>query len=233
MSEPLEEAPQGIAETSRLQEPEQPPRKHPRLGLIAWVSGMIVLVVLFALLFAAFNHRSTASGGNLPPVPAGWQRYTDPSGLFTIAIPNGWTVQRQTSDATLSADSQFTTVHQEMEGLGGPPGGQNTITVWIVVMPIVNDFTRHWWCQDGWPQNTTLAGLPAYTDGRNMWIVNSSGAHFQINYTYPNYKGDVLIPANAPSPTPMPPGFYEKGQQDLHAILASFLPTPDTPLKCN
>jgi hypothetical protein len=76
--------------------------------------------------------------------------------------------------------------------------------------------------------NTTLAGLPAVRDGVS-WQVTSSGAHFQTDYAYPNDPGDIL---NLHTPTAMPPGFYEKGQQEWQALLASFRPTPDTPLKC-
>lgn len=233
MGEPLEETPQGSAETSQPQEPVQSPRKHPRLSIIAGVSGMTVLVVLFALLFAAINHRSAASGGSLPP-PAGWQRYTDPGGYFTVTIPKGWTVQRETSTSMAGDSHGSVTFPDVMDTFGGPPRGQNTITVWIYVEAITSERARQWMCEARSPSqnNTTLAGLPAWHDEVFGWIVNSSGASFQISYVYPNYPGNVAMPVDAPTATPMPPGFYEQGQQDLHAILASFMPTPDTPLKC-
>lgn len=235
MSESDEETPQGTAEPAQLQGPEQRPKKHPRLGIIAGVSGMTALVVLFALLFAVFNNRSTVSGGAPPlsPVPAGWQRYTDPQGHFIISIPTGWTVQTQSSTGVEGDPHGHITFHDTMNAFGRPPDGQKTITFWITVQPLESDLARQLMCDDGFSKhaNTTLAGLPAwhFDDG---WIVDSSGAHFQINYTYPNYKGNVEIPANAPSPTAMPPGFYEQGQQDFYTMLASFMPTPDTPLKC-
>ncbi len=198
---------------------------------------MTALVVLFALLFAAFNNRLTVSGGAppTPTIPAGWQRYADPGGHFTMLIPNGWTVQSQSSSGTEGSRHGSVSFHDVIDTFGGPPNGQNTITVSIYMEPLESDLARQIMCDFGFFQhtNTTLAGLPAWYNGGTTWIVESSGAHFQISYTYPNYKGDVLIPPNAPSPTPMPPGFYEKGQQDFHSILASFLPTPDTPLKCS
>jgi len=195
---------------------------------------MTVLVVLFALLFAAFSHRATVSGGTPPPAPAGWQRYTDPGGYFTVAIPKGWTVERDTGTSMAGDSHGSVTFPDAIDTFGGPPLGQNTITVWIHAEGITSDRARQWMCEAGSPSrnNTTLAGLPAWQSDRFGWIVVSSGASFQISYAYPNYKGNVNMPANAPSPTPMPPGFYEKGQQELHTILASFLPTPDTPLKC-
>jgi hypothetical protein len=197
---------------------------------------MTALVVLFALLFSAFAQHFTASGGLplAPTVPAGWERYTDPSGLFTVSLPRGWTVQRQSSTGVEGSSHGSVTFHQTMEAFGGPPGGEQTITVWILVQPLSSDLARQVMCDFGFHQrtNATLAGLPAWNDGNATWIVESSGAHFQLDYTYPNDRGDVLLPANAPSPTPMPPGFYARGQQDWHTLLASFLPTPATPLRC-
>jgi hypothetical protein len=236
MSEPDEETPQGTAEPSQLPEPEQPPKQRPRLGIIAGVSGMTALVVLFALLFSAFNHRTTASGGAPPmsPAPAGWQRYTDPGGHFVVSIPKGWTVESESGTGTEGSSRGSVTFQDTMDTFGGPPHGQKTITVWIYVQPIESDLARQFMCDAGFSKdaNTTLAGLPAFTNGHGVWLVESSGAHFQISYAYPNWKGNVNIPENAPTPTPMPPGFYEQGQQDLHTMVASFMPTPDTPLQC-
>ena len=230
MNAPFDETPQEPSETFRPQEPDQPSAKRARRGLIVGVSGLTVLVLLFALLFAALNHRSTASGG-APPTSPGWQRYADPDGHFTVSIPNGWTVQRETNTTTAGDSHGSVTFHNVMYTFGGPPRGQHTITVWIYVEPIENERARQWMCGAFFPErnNTTLAGLPAVTLGNGTWQVESSGAHFQISYVYPNDPGDVL---NQPTPTPMPPGFYEQGQQVLHTILASFMPTPDTPLKC-
>lgn len=235
MTEPLENVPLETPETAHPPEPGYASKKRARLGVVAGVAGMTVLVVLFAGLFAAFNNRSTVSGGAPPTstVPAGWVRYTDPGGHFIVSIPKGWTVQTQTSTGIEGDSHGSVTFHDTMDAFGGPPYGQKTITVWIYVQPIGSDPARQIMCDNGFYKhsNTILAGLPAL-HLNDSWIVESSGAHFQINYAYPNYKGDVMIPANAPSPTPMPPGFYEKGQQDFHTMLASFMPTPDTPLKC-
>lgn len=236
MSEPFAEAPREPAEAAQPPEPARPREKRARPGVIAGAAGMTALVVLFALLFAVFNNRSIVSGGAppTPTIPAGWQRYTDPGGHFTILIPNGWTVQSQSSSGTEGSSHGSVSFHDVMDAFGGPPGGQNTITVSIYMQPIESNLARQVMCDFGFYKhiNTTLAGLPAWYNGGVTWIVESSGAHFQINYTYPNYKGDVLQTANSPTATPMPPGFYAKGQQDFHTILTSFMPTPDTPLKC-
>jgi hypothetical protein len=232
MTDPFEEMPRETSEIARPPEPAPPAEKHPRRSLIVGVSGLTVLVVLFALLFAAFSNRSTVSGGT-PPPPAGWERYTDPGGHFTISIPKGWTVQSQSGTGEEGSSHGSVTYQNVMDAFGGPPYGQKTITVWINVQPIESDLARQVMCDFGFYKhtNTTLAGLPA-THLSDTWIVESSGAHFQIDYAYPNWKGDVAMPVNAPTPTPMPPGFYEQGQQEWQTILASFRPTPDTPLQC-
>jgi hypothetical protein len=238
MTEPGEETPQETAGVAQLQQPEYPTRKRPGLGIIAGVSGLTVLVVLFVLLFTAFPHRSTVSSV-LPPtptVPIVLQRYTDPDGHFTISIPKGWTVERQSLTLEVSnPQSGDITFHNMQVTFGGPPWGQNTITVQIFVEPIESDQARQWMCsgRPPTPNNTTLAGLPAWHDAiLGGWLVDSSGAHFQIGYAYPNYTGDENITSNSPTATPMPPGFYEQGQQDFQTLLASFMPTPDTPLQC-
>jgi hypothetical protein len=237
MSEPFAEMPQESAETTQPPEPARPREKRARSGIIAGAAGMTALVVLFVLLFAAFNNRSTVSGGAAPTptIPAGWQRYTDPGGHFTMLIPNGWTVYSGSHTSTVGDAHGSVTLQDIFDSFGGPPNGQNTITVSIFIEPIENDQARQWMCRAFAPEdtNTTLAGLPAVMLGDATWLVESSGAHFQIDYGYPNYKGGVLQTANSPTATPMPPGFYAKGQQDFHTILASFMPTPDTPLKCS
>ncbi len=238
MTEPLEEPPQ---EAEPLQPPQPEPfrEKRARFGLIAWVAGLTALVVVFVLLFSAFNNRSMASGGAppSPTMPVEWERYTDPDGHFTLSIPKGWTAERQSTTLQVgNPQSGGYTTHTLFDTFGNPPWGQNTITVQVAVEPIENEHTRQGICglRPLTPPNTTLGGLPAWHDAiLGEWEVYSSGARFQIGYVYPNDKGDENITSNSPTPTPMPPGFYEKGQQDFQTILASFMPTPDTPLQCS
>jgi hypothetical protein len=223
----------------RPQEPAAPEQRA-RRGLIAALSGLTALAVLSVLLCAACGQPSTASGGAHPtprpststPTPAlsiTWQRYIDPDGHFTISIPRGWMVWREPSTLEVGNPPGNIIFHNMNYYLGGPPNGQNTITIYIWVEPIETDRARQYMCGGFPPDNARLAGLPAIDDN-DSWMLTSSGAHFQIDYVYPNDPGDRL---NIPTPTPMPPGFYEKGQEEWHAILASFMPTPDTPLKCS
>ena len=237
MSAPFEEAPRRAKDLLPPPAPAWPPAKISRRGLIALVSVVSILILLAMLLFNALFrplYTATTSDGVGQAVPVGWHRYADPGGFFSVALPNGWTVQRDTGTTTMGDAQGSVTVQDVMDVFGGPPRGQKTITVWIHVTPIVNDLERQMACPAGHSahDNTTVAGLPATYDPVFGWLVDTNNASFQISYEYPNWKGDISIPANAPTATPMPPGFYEQGQQEMQTIIASFTPTPATPLAC-
>lgn len=231
--QPREDAPQP---PEAMQPAQKLARRPGRGGLIAGVAALSIIVILFATLFYALGHKisSTATAAPSPTAPTGWQRYTDPGGYFSISLPDGWTAQRDISGVTTAGNrsGSFTT-QDMMDTLGGPPRGQNSITVEILTEPLPNDFARQWMC-GAFPashNNTRIAGLPAASLD-NTWLLNTQAAHFQISYVYPNWPGDVNMPVNAPTATPMPPGFYDRGQQEIKTILASFLPIPATPLAC-
>jgi hypothetical protein len=225
---PREDAPQPPETMSPA-----PPSRRAR---IAGAAALSIIVVVFAALFYALSHKgfSTATDAPSPTAPINWQRYTDPGGYFSVSLPNGWTVERDTSGkATMGNSGGSFTTQDIMDTLGGPPRGQNSITVSIWIEPLPNDFARQWMCQAFSPShnNTTVGGVPAnFFD--NTWLFTSNAAHFQISYVYPNWPGNVAMPSNAPTATPMPPGFYNLGQQEMRTIVASFLPIPATPLAC-
>ena len=229
--QPREDAPQSPQPGQSAQKPTR------RRGVIAGAAALSIIVILFATLFYALGHKvfSTASAAPTPTVPTNWQRYTDPGGYFSVSIPEGWTAQRQDGGkATMGNNSGSFTTQDIFDTLGEPPRGQNSITVQVLIEPLPNDFARQWEC-GAWPparNNATVAGVPAIHFEDNIWLLTTNAAHFQIDYTYPNWQGNVNIPANAPTATPMPPGFYDRGQQEIKTILASFLPNPDTPLTC-
>jgi hypothetical protein len=237
MSLSSEPAPPPQGDAPQPPEAGQPAQRQTRRGLIGGAAAISIVVFLFAGLFFAFSHLapSPASAAPTPTFPTDWQRYTDPGGYFSVSIPKGWSVQRDTSEeATMGNRQGSVTVHPVMDVLGGPPRGQQTISVWIHITPIINDLERQMMCEgfSSAQQNTTVAGLPAWHDDLIGWIVTSNSASFQINYQYPNWKGDVAMPANAPTATPMPPGFYDQGQREIQMIISSFMPLPDTPLAC-
>lgn len=229
--QPREDAPQPPQPSQVAQKPAR------RRGVIAGAAALSIIVILFVTLFYALGHKvfSTASAAPTPTVPTNWQRYTDPGGYFSVSLPTGWTTQRDISGkATMGNNNGSFTTQDITDTLGGPPRGQNSITVWVMIEPLPNDFARQWECRalpipDG---NTTIAGLPAIHDDVIGWLLNTNAAHFQIDYAYPNWRGDVMMRPGDPTATPMPPGFYDQGQQEIKTIIASFLPMPDTPLAC-
>lgn len=219
-------------------QPAQKPALRPgRRGVIAGAAALSIIVILFATLFYALGHKvfSTASAAPTPTVPTNWQRYTDPGGYFSVSLPKGWTMQRDTNGGSTEGNANGSVTLQDItDTLGGPPRGQNSITVWVLIEPLPNDFARQWEC-GAWPparNNTAVAGVPALYLNENTWLLNTNAAHFQISYLYPNWPGNVNMPVNAPTATPMPPGFYDQGQQEIKTIIASFLPIPATPLTC-
>jgi hypothetical protein len=228
--QPREDAPQPPAAMPSAQKPAQPSRR----GRIAGAAALSVIVIVFATLFYTLSHKGPSTATPAPTAPINWQRYTDPGGYFSVSLPNGWTVERDTSGtAVMGNDSGSFTTQDIMDTLGGPPRGQNSITVEVLIEPLPNDFARQWMC-GAFPasqNNTTIAGVPANVLD-NTWLLNTNAAHFQISYVYPNWPGNVAMPVNAPTATPMPPGFYDRGQQEIQTIIASFLPIPDMPLAC-
>lgn len=240
MSTPSEE-PQPREDASQPPQSGQPAQKSTRRparrGVIAGAAALSVIVILFATLFYALGHKvfSTASAAPTPTVPTSWQRYTDPGGYFSVSLPAGWTAQQEDGgELTMGSGSGSVTLQNIMYTFGEPPHGQNSITVWVMVEPLPSDLARQWECRalpisDG---NTTIAGLPAIHDDVIGWLLNTTAAHFQISYAYPNWRGDVAMRPDDPTATPMPPGFYDRGQQEIKTIIASFLPIPDTLLTC-
>lgn len=233
MATPSEEQPREDAPQPPDVVQPAPPSRRAR---IAGAAALSVIVIVFATLFYTLGHKgsSTATAAPSPTAPINWQRYTDPGGYFSVSLPRGWAVERDTSGkARMGNRSGSFTTQDIMDTLGGPPRGQNSITVEILIEPLPNDFARQWEC-GAFPasqNNTTVGGVPA-TSFDNTWLLNTNAAHFQISYIYPNWPGNVAMPANAPTATPMPPGFYDRGQQEIQTIVASFLPTPATPLAC-
>jgi hypothetical protein len=222
-------------DTSSLTEDRTPPPR--RRGLIAGSALALTALLLAALFFAATHGRFGPAGAAPAPAPTppeGWQTYHDPQGLFTVSLPQGWTAQVEVGEGHEGDLTGSVTFKDYNYAFGAPPVGTNSITVGVYVVPVVNDFMRRWNCQN-WqntPNNTTIAGLPAWDMGNGSWLLDTNTAHFQISYRYPKDRSGLMQRPDDPTATPMPPGFYERGQQEIKTIVASFTPTPATPLVC-
>jgi hypothetical protein len=211
-------------------EQQRPPQRR---GLLAGVALALTTLLLAALVFGAVHGRSPGIGA-APTPPENWYTYRDPQGFFILSLPNGWTMHQDISTGQEGDASGSDAITDYMNAFGSPPFGTNSITVWVSVMPMVPALKRNLACSPNRPPfNATIAGLPAWHDDLVGWLLDTNAAHFQISYRYPNDRGNVARRSSDPTATPMPPGFYERGQQDLRTMLASFTPTPATPLVCN
>src|SRR5260370_36408504 len=118
---------------------EAPP--PPRLrGLAA--GGMLALtaLVLAALLFADTHGRFTPFGAAQAPSPTppeGWQTYHDPQGFFTLSLPTGWTMHQDIGSGQEGDAAGSVAFQDYMNSFGSPPSGENSITVWVYVTPMV------------------------------------------------------------------------------------------------
>lgn len=215
-----------------------PPRLRRRRRLLAGGAVTLALLVTVALSVALLAHARAQTNGvdlssvpRVTSIPPGWRWYREPDGYFSVAIPARWTASRDTGVTTMgdrTGNDTFTTTDIT---LGGPPRGRQTITVSFIIAPIADAFERHWYCQSGTNpgMNAKVAGLPSFYDPVFGWLLDTSGAHFQISYTYPGYQGDIAMTS---APTPIPQAELTQGQQEMATILGSFRPNPPTPLTC-
>ncbi len=196
---------------------------------VSVMTALVAALVAGILVFASLRRPSgvALSAQPAPPAPPHWRIYHAPDNAFSVAVPDSWTAQIEHDTATMGDRTGSDTVTETFISLSG----RNTISVSIYMSPIHDAFEHHWYCGADTIQqtNTMVAGLPAMYDPAFGWLLDTSAAHFQINYEYPGYTGDVMMTS---APTPIPTAEYAEGQREINAIIASFRPNPDAPLKC-
>jgi hypothetical protein len=213
-----------------------------RLALAVPSAGIGIVTVLFvALLAHPFGMPQPFGWFGAPPVPADWQTYRDPAGLFSVRMPPGWAVRFSTDSATFgdrtgSASETSEDVFISDPALNNGPPSLISGSPWVAIHadPINTDFERHWYCQ-GFAQPsgppTFFFGVPAQSDSNGGWLLETAHAHFQIDaangpsYEYPG-------PATPSTPTPLPPATVTADQILINAILGSFRPTDPHALNC-
>ncbi|HLY31371.1 MAG TPA: hypothetical protein VKQ36_10100 [Ktedonobacterales bacterium] len=197
------------------------------LGVIATATLVLALVAALAFLLTSRTGNGVALAPQpSPTAPPHWRLYHAPNDAFSVAIPSAWAATVQTSQATTSYHGESDTFTTTLIALSG----KDTITVDITLSPI--DALEHRWsCQakGNLRTNTKVAGLPAMYDPVLGWLFDTNAAHFQISYFYPGFTGNILLQS---APTPIPTAEYNQGQREITAIVASFHPNPDEPLKC-
>jgi hypothetical protein len=165
-------------------------------------------------------------------VTAEWVSYRDPAGFFTIRIPPAWQATLSTGEGSDGDSTGSYSYSFESVNLGPGTRLPRDIYVAVYVVPIPNDFARHWTCA-AWKGtvNATVAGLPAYAFG-GTWLLNTEDAHFQISTPFSSNPGGPVLLSGTPPPTPVPPAAASAKQQLLETVISTFHPNPATPLRC-
>ncbi len=214
--------------------PQMPERPRRRYGAPLTALAVVVMVALFAAVFALLRQ----SGGQSPTsvvlvggqVPTTWVTYRDPAGYFTIRVPVQWRVwvgtgsgsagDRNGSFSYTSEDITIGTNESVLLGTG----------VAIDMSTIPNAFARQWYCASLYqPINTTLAGLPASGGMEGgTWLLDTQAAHYQISTPFSPHT----LPAMSAPATPVPQATVTATQHLIALVVSTFHPIPDTPLKC-
>lgn len=192
--------------------------------------GLAIFVAATLTGCGSSSARHEGSSGALPTVPPGWRLYHEPSGLFTMAIPAAWGVDRNTSTAPVTIYGQTFTALQVNVRLGEPEGGTSaepmpSASVFLSITHIEGKTQQEAWCHN-WKPDTTVGSSPAMRLPPRNLLVATTNAVYQISYTLPNDGGTTAGPPVVPSAT------AAAAQNAVMQAIASFHPIPPTPLTC-
>ena len=207
-----------------------------RRAAIGATLAVCVVLALFAVLFVRGPSGARSSLSSAPSVPASWQSYRDPAGLFSVRLPANWRVRLDTGTMSFGDRTGSATETDETISFSDPAQGSASAAVYVTVEPIRTDFERHWYCSGFRSQEYgSFHAYPA-TIMPATWIFESASAHFQLAYMIPGIAGPVHssppILTPVPTPTPLPKATSDADQTVVNTILASFQPTSTTPLSC-
>lgn len=209
-------------------------RRAGRLGIL--VAG--VAVALVVALFAVVSLQRGSGLGTPPPVvPASWQTYHDPAGLFSLRVPDGWTVDIETGTSTFGDRTGSATETSEFVSVHDPAQTTGSARFDVNAAPISTAFERHWYCQAFPSANSDFHGIPATSMGQAMWLFDTANAHFQLDVWIPGVleppHSSPMMPSSMPTATPLPAATVAVDRQILAAMLGSFAPTDPHALACS
>jgi hypothetical protein len=213
----------------------RPPRRRRRLAvnvLRAVVLPLAAILATVAALAAVGIPLPFGLFAAAPPVPADWQTYRDPAGLFSIRLPPNWTVHFDSSVGTFGDRTGSASETNEYFNLSDPAQGDASPWVSITADPIRTAFERHWYCQPFPLLHDSFNGLPAQYDPQAGWIFETANAHFQVDDGIRPYIKGLGIESPPPTPTPLPPATVAADQTLVDTILGSFQPTDPHALAC-
>lgn len=209
------------------------PRRGGRLGLAAAGLAVALVVALFAVL-----SLQRGSGAASPPVvPASWQTYRDPAGLFSLRMPQGWSAHLETSSETFGDRTGSATDTTEFLSVSDPEQGTGSAKFYVNAAPISTAFERHWYCQAFPSANSGFQGIPASSMGQAVWLFDTANAHFQLDVWIPGVleppHSSPMMPSSMPTATPLPAATVAVDRQVLATMLGSFAPTDPPALACS
>jgi hypothetical protein len=180
-------------------------------------------------------------------VPANWQTFHDPLGLYTLRLPPGWMAYGGVDTTTIGSSygidagtisssfgSESETGEEFMFATVSELGGG--IQVLILGEPIKTAHEHQWNCLAAPGYNATFHGLPAYhkvvpppsLQAHDWWNFTTENAAFQIEVEIQAAPHGLL----QSTPTPLPAGQIATDQTEVNGILASFQPSDPKPLSC-
>lgn len=208
-------------------------RRSTRFGLAAAGLAVALVVVLFAVLSL---QRGNGAAAPPPTVPAGWQTYHDPAGLFSLRMPQGWSAHLETSSETFGDRTGSATETSEFLSVSDPAQGTGSAKFYVNAAPISTAFERHWYCQAFPSANGAFHGISASSIGQAMWLFDTANAHFQLDVWIPGVleppHSSPMLPSTAPTETPLPAATVATDRQTLATMLGSFTPTDPRALAC-
>lgn len=199
---------------------------------VAVVTAVVVALVAVLLLLRAGVFTTSQLGGS-GGAPSTWQTYHDPSGLFSLRLPPGWTVRIEPAAASYGDSRGSVQVHEEMVTFGDPAQGTGSAHFWVVADPIKTAFDRQHFCQYSTTlQSFSTRNLSGMEHTGALWLFTTENANFQIDVAIPGVLAPGTFGPPQPTATPLPATWVATDKTEVNAMLVSFQPTDPKPLAC-
>lgn len=200
---------------------------------VAGIAAALV-VVLFAVL--VLQRGSPPASPAAPQVPASWQTYHDPAGLFSLRLPQGWAADLSTGAESFGDRTGSASETDEYLVVHDPAQGGGSARFYVSASPIHTAFERHWYCQAFLCAHTAFHSIPASSLSTALRIFDTANAHFQLNVVIPGVleppHSSPLMPASVPTATPLPASTVSVDRQTLAMMPGSFQPSDPRALAC-
>ena len=197
--------------------------------------GIVVAICLVVSLFAVLTHRLDGNAQGLNSnIPADWQTYHDPQGLYSIRLPKEWTASRiGTGTTSVGQPSGSAPELAESIWFSDPVLGKASAGVVVNALAFQSDAQRGRYCEyfAEYGAKKPSHDISPQTLSQSSYLqFDSANAYFEVYVRIPGVTIDPLL-IGLPA-TPLPQQTVAADQITLAAILNSFQPTEPTPLSC-